>query len=362
MIDKAPTITKISGVGRTSFSDYIRWKSATCSLKSWPSSGIAVSPHLPQPNIGRSVIVGFFFHELLAEICGIHGIAYDEGIRSIRDLYKYKIEDFKVRFSPSLQELSPAFDYWPEMSSVLKTVQSIYERDSELESSPEREVPIEDTINHLFGILDEVESTSNGITVREYKTTRDIENLTQDKYIEQLHFYSILIRSKFGEYPDKLILEGLMGVTSEIQIDPSRIDTIIENIKHLEYLDLSNFDRKYSTKQVASPNEIDCAQCRFNIACPSLLRDKQPWSLGNKKEIAIVQVQEKLAEKGAIRVSVIGGTIPESDSSAIELIRSNVEIELLNIGQYFLISGLQTKGSTYQATTDSQVFVYESEM
>lgn len=341
MLGAAPIVISVEKIEKVSFTDYMRNTGSDCLLREWPRSRLKYSARNLSIPTSRPVIAGLFFHEFLKDITGVYGPAVQDGVRKIRTLYKNKVNVYRSRYASSL---TSGFDYWPEMSAILKTVIQIYKRDLKSGHHIRREVRIESPAERIYGIVDEVVRSGSEIVLREYKATRDMTNLTQEQYIDQLHFYAILIRAKYGQSPKEMHLEGLLGLACQIELEEERISRIENEISAFLTRTDSAFKNSEKVTSYCVVSQVNCQGCMRKMSCPEVLFGDHHVSLEHGNDVTLVRVTDINHEESSLIVDVIGGTLPISDNTKVDLSLSSLSSSEFVVGRLTIISHMLDSG------------------
>jgi len=358
MISVASAILGVEAVEKLSFTDYLR--SSSCLLKGWPRSRIVYSQGNERKSVSRPLLIGSFFHELLNGVTKLHDLPVEEGVQQIRVEYKKKVGIYKSLY-PDFGDhsIDGGFDYWPEMSAILKTVIRVYRRDAESDVQPKRELELRSKSNPMFGIVDEVVETDAGIILREYKTTSNPASLLREQYIEQVHFYAILIYSVYGEFPSATYLEGLLGVTLEVELEPSRLTKICENVD--SWIDRARqaVSRQDGVAGLCNVHPDNCTGCAYKLICPAIHSGDHDLSFGSTEELAVLQVLKIDVDNSVLYANVIGGTVPIGENCKVELMASTLAASEFVIGRRTIVSNLSVIDSTLKSSPASKALFCE---
>ncbi|WP_271986573.1 PD-(D/E)XK nuclease family protein [Pseudoclavibacter terrae] len=164
------------------------------------------------------------------------------------------------------------------------------------------EVLLRDESNRLFGILDIAGTGSDGFII-DFKTGRDASPDSSTAIEHQMTFYAHLFQASYGTLPKRVIVFSLRQGPTEIQVTPSMVAVLLDQIRAANLTELT----------VARPG---AHTCRF---CPKRMTCQPHWDAvpGWERPDAIEGVLENI-ERSSSRTTtaLIGGRwltgIPES--------------------------------------------------
>jgi len=189
----------------------------------------------------------------------------NKGRKGISELFQLKLTSYRKVYSNNIDFQS--FDYWGEIGAALETVLSIFESYEKDGIVPEREVWLESQSDKIHGVIDELIVNSSGVTIVEYKSTSNLDNLGQEGYVDQLHFYHRLVSSSYEAPIVEMKLVGLDGVTISVEFDRERQNRIMDVRREM----LARFGlvdgATLNPAQHASVSCNECHTCRHKTFC-----------------------------------------------------------------------------------------------
>jgi len=347
MIGSLPKITISSPIQLVSFTDLSR--ASRCALHSLPRSSVSIEGASSTRAASRPLIVGRFFHEMLKDaVCYLQNPVHI-GVRSIRQLYKDKVAEYKTEYEGTDAQAPLGIEYWSEMTDVLATVIDDYRVCHEKGIDPKREDYIAYNDAAMHGIIDEITITKDGLAVREFKATKSLEILVTDRNIDQLHFYAALIEAKYDEPPTSMRLQGLLGVAQEIHFDAVRKRLLQERAR--SFIDRINrkVDESSTLASLCSPDETVCLACRYSTFCPALINGNHDLNFPVDRKTVVVQVREGLA-------SVVGGTTLQAKGLGIECQNAAFSPGDFDSDEEYVLANIRIENQTITANSNSQAW------
>lgn len=217
---------------------------------------------------------------------------------------------------------------------------------------------IETSDGLVGGSIDEIQETTAGTILRDYKSGHIIERQADgsasdidEKYKLQLKLYAALFGAKYGRWPTKLEVVPLQGSEKEISFTPVECDRLlsaaIATLKELndrinQALRLS--DHEQAIASFANPTPDHCRNCCFRPSCKSYqaahdFSQSDDWPrdvwgtvsefkiLGNKRLTLAVRMASPRA--GSIRVRGLTGT--NDRHPALKYIREGEQVAIYNL-------------------------------
>lgn len=313
-------IMELKAVQSLSFSDYAHI--SPCLVASWPSKDIVYESSGIRSVPSRAVVVGRLYHDILKSLDDLYDIGHERGVRQIRTIFAELLETYRSRYADLVSSDASAFEYWPEITAIVRSVTEIFELDLEEGIRPKREEPIRSSTLKMHGVIDELVESEDGILITEYKTTQDEARLREERHIDQVHFYSLLVSECLGK-PVAARVRGLLGASVDVPIDDDRLAVISRRVK--------DFFRRAASVSDGDPvsdfcevSVNTCPGCPYAFSCPAILEYSNP-SIGKGLEVAVID--GVALRESDLFVSVVAGTVPSGEHRLIGAVGNVVPTE-----------------------------------
>ncbi len=237
-----------------------------CTLQGFLKSRVVVSNRPTCKTVTSDLICGYIFHALMRDLPKYFRLSKHTRRKKVRSDVESYIDEYSTKYTNF--DFSD-YRYWPKLA---KTIDSVISKDERSNNDAiGRELRITSNDARTLGVIDLVERTTEGIQIVDYKGRLDPGGLDlPEKYIQQLHFYALLIKDKYGTYPSKGFIEYFDSkrvlVPLDYQISTtlhhkarstySRIESVIKGEKDLALL--------------ASQSAKGCGRCSVSYLCPVL--------------------------------------------------------------------------------------------
>ena len=207
----------------------------------------------------RPQLAGIFFHNLVENARALKPLGKNEARKALRKNYFYLLSDFAQKYDSSLAGIKTPIQKWREVSDSLATVETIILRARLTDAVVDSEVTLRSDSTGFFGRIDELVTEGDSILIRDYKLRYRTEALNKTQFIDQLHFYSILVAEKEPALQQSLELVGLLGARLKVPFEKDRIEELtIRGKKWLSDL------RAIGLNQTAASSI--CAGCDYCVA------------------------------------------------------------------------------------------------
>ena len=343
---KTSVIERLRKVESISFTDYDRF--CDCLLGSWPNNLIEVEGGRAPSAISRAIVVGLLYHDLLKALDEIQGHDYEEGVREIRARFSELLELYRTRYEKSLSlDLSP-FDYWPEVTAIVKSVIEVFQLQLDKGRVPVREKELSSKRLRMHGVIDELWETEEYVELVEYKTTQTPSRLANERHMDQIHFYALLVRDYYGK-PVRAQLKGLLGASLTVSIEEDRLIAISQRVEGF-FQRAGSIGETEAVIELCAVSPSSCPACAYKFSCPAILRCPNS-SIGNGNEIAVV---DRVVRDGEdLRVDVSAGTVPVGSWALDE---SSLPESLADCASKVVLGGLKCREGRLLPNSSTRAF------
>jgi len=237
-----------------------------CLLRGFIKTRGIIDNKIKDSNVSKDLICGHIFHKLLYDIDKFRDLEINcrrNAIRKDIDLlvgnYAKRYIDFSFR----------DYKYWPKLEKIVSSV--LKKANRKLYNVVDREKRIESIDSTVVGIIDVIESSSDGLVIIDYKSRTFVDGSEMSKvYFEQLHFYALLVREKYAVYPRKGYIEYFDNERSLVELDSDFSEELHEKAKAI-YFKLENVTNgDLSAKAIANLHVNECNNCSVSYLCPEL--------------------------------------------------------------------------------------------
>jgi hypothetical protein len=164
------------------------------------------------------------------------------------------------------------------------------------------ELLLSDESNHLFGILDIAGTGPNGFII-DFKTGRDASTESSSAIEHQMTFYAHLFETIYGTFPEHVIVFSLQRGPAEIQVTPSAVAALLEQIRAAQLTE----------RAVTRPDAYTCRFCPKRMTCQPHWDAVPGWERPDAIEGTIGNIEHSSSGTAAL---LIGGRwltgIPEN--------------------------------------------------
>jgi CRISPR/Cas system-associated exonuclease Cas4 (RecB family) len=123
------------------------------------------------------------------------------------------------------------------------------------------EIRVKDTHSGLFGVIDRIERTSEGLLITDFKSTARSD--VPERYSNQVKLYSALWFTQNGVWPTRGVLHYLLtDAKHEIQILPNECLTLLRDARRLPAI----YASPVSAWSLATPGDV-CKLCDYRPWC-----------------------------------------------------------------------------------------------
>lgn len=346
MIGATSIISSLMPVRSVSFSDYKHFN--RCLVASWPRNKVVFANKGISKPTSRAILVGLLYHEMLDALGDLYELDYESGVRCIRETFRQLITQYRERYADTLAVETSTIDYWPEISAIVQSVILVFERDLDMGLRPIREKPLTSEHLRMHGVIDEIIESTASITITEYKTTQDPARLDQERHLDQVHFYALLVKDYYSKRV-RLRLQGLLGAFLDVPFDENRIAHILQNIQRFfEAADAIN-----ETSDVIDLCQVSrdtCPTCQYRLSCPAIFSSIHE-SIGSGNEVAILDNLPVTADNEYV-VEVLAGTVPRGKTS---LDSSILNPSLNNTSGRVAVDGITVKDGQLVLSKSSRI-------
>ncbi|KIP90349.1 hypothetical protein RU09_11425 [Microbacterium sp. MEJ108Y] len=155
------------------------------------------------------------------------------------------------------------------------------------------ELLLSDESNHLFGILDIAGAGSDGFII-DLKTGRDASAEPSPAIEHQMTFYAHLFQASYGTFPKNVIVFSLQRGPTEIQVAPSAVATLLDQIRAAQLTERTD----------ARPEAYTCRFCPKRMTCQPHWDEVPGWERPDAIEGAIGNIERSSSGTAAL---LIGG-------------------------------------------------------
>lgn len=329
-MERTTKISRLKAVKSLSFSDYAHL--GRCRVASWPAKSVIMEIGRSSLPVSRAIVVGLFFHDMLKSLDGLYDLGYEKGVLKIRSTFLELLRTYRSRFSNSLAIEPSAFDYWPEITAIVRSVIEVFELDLDVGRRPTREKSLKSKRLRMHGIIDEIYETSDSVVITEYKTTQDASRLAKERNIDQIHFYALLVREHYSK-PIEAQLKGLLGASVEVPIEEDRLLLVSQRVERF-FGTSRELGETSAIVDLCNVSAETCPNCAYRLSCPAVLEFAND-SIGDENEIAVV---DKISSRDAgIIAHVSAGTVP---TGALVIDDSNIGISSIGTNCKLVMDGL----------------------
>ena len=345
MNQQTSKIVELRPVQSLSFSDYAHM--SPCLVASWPSKRVVLESEGVGSAPSRAVVVGRFYHDMLKALDDLYDLGHEDGVRQIRSVFADLLNTYRLRYADLDAGDLSAFDYWPEITAIVRSVIEIFELDLEEGVRPKREESIKSANLKIHGVIDELVELENAVLVTEYKTTQDEIRLREERHVEQVHFYSLLVNEHFGK-PVKARIRGLLGASIDVPIDDDRLVVMLRRVN--EFFRRAGLVRQAkSIAELCDVSSRTCPNCPHALSCPVILESVNP-SIGKGADIAVVD--EVSQHESEMLVRVVSGTVPAGERV---LVGAGPKAVLPETKERLIISGLTYAEGRLRTSASSRI-------
>ncbi len=219
----------------------------------------------------RNQIVGIIYHEIMEEFYKgqIQLEEYDSFLQVLSKIKSRYLDKFSFESSKEIDEWSEVegvFDYLCNMeANNTKDKQSDYIFEKEIYSRDEK----------LFGKPDLIIKEGERIILYEFKSgrIRAEDGSLKIEYVNQVHFYSFLIKENYGKYPDAIYLSSMKEEKAKVLLNENLVDEIvITGNKYIEKIE-TKFSNVSELSKLSddyfNPSLDVCKFCKLRCFCPS---------------------------------------------------------------------------------------------
>ncbi len=302
-MERTSKILRLSAVDSLSFSDYANL--GGCLVRSWPGRHVLLEGQGSNSPKSRASVVGLFYHDMLKRLDGAYELGYEDGVRHIRSTFSELIGVYRSRYVDTLTAESTPLDYWPEITSIVRSAIQVFERDLDEDCKPTREKILKSERLRIHGIVDEILESNESVLITEYKTIQHASRLDQERHLDQVHFYTLLAREHYKKSVAARLC-GLLGTSFEVNIEEDRLELISRRVKEF-FERASGVAEESDVQALCDVSRETCPGCRYRRSCPAILGSSYP-SIGDGHEIAVLS--NIMVVDGKIVAKIIAGTIP----------------------------------------------------
>ncbi len=264
VLTKAPKLisfTKIKPISYTELSSM-----DDCILRGLIKSRSVINGLKNKQVISKDLISGNIFHKLMYDLSKYLALPVTSRIKAIRndiDLYIEEYSNIYDNFDFS------DYLYWPKLERAISSVLSKASLD--LSEVIAREKRIESFDAKVVGIIDLIEKTSKGLEIVDYKSRSisDKFDLPQT-YIHQLHFYALLIKEEYAEYPQKGYIEYFDSERCSVKFDYNITEELHKKANSVYSKINDVIKRNASTESISNLTPSICNKCSVSYLCPEL--------------------------------------------------------------------------------------------
>jgi hypothetical protein len=204
----------------------------------------------------REQISGIFFHKLIEMARAYVNLDKRVGVYKLRKYYFDLLEEFSASFGSSLDHIPLPIQKWNALADGLSTAEKILLEPINPATSVENEITLCSAVPRLQGIIDEIQIASDRILIRDYKLAYKSNALLKPRFVDQLHFYSILVSKIYPGLELRMELVGLLGAKIFVPVDQDRV-------KAVETKALGLFDSMRGIGANRTPVDEICSGCDF---------------------------------------------------------------------------------------------------
>lgn len=325
MINNYPVIRSISDLGTVGFYEFKR--ASVC-----PFGGISESKHLesgylPEPTPNKQLIIGNLYHELMDEA------KKASSKQKLVELANELFVKYQGKYSQFIKKMKlGSIKSWSEIGKALSAALILAGNNHEVASN---KLGLLVSKNNRFkGVPDKYTVINTEANIVEYKSASIfVDGKVKDEYLEQVKFYSLLIRENF---PDVMVFKArlisLSGESYELEFDIDKIDKYGTEIDRV-YNEISN---NLSGKNF---NFESCINCAKKSICSVFLTESKEYN--SHRAVFVLNGSLSLInhESSSCEAHVDGMVIKFTNTEFVDSLRIDKEYTFYNLfkskGKYF---------------------------
>ena len=144
-------------------------------------------------------------------------------------------------------------------------------------------------------------------------------------------------------------LEGLLGLACQIELEEERISRIENEISAFLTRTDSPFKNSEKVTRYCVVSQMNCQGCMLKMSCPEVLFGDHRVSLERGNDVTLVRVTDINHGESSLIVDVIGGTLPISDNTKVNLSLSSLSSSEFVVGRLIIISHILDSGGVLVA-------------
>lgn len=322
-----------------------------CTLQGFLKSRVVVSNYPVFKTVTSDLICGYIFHALMKDLPKYFRLPKHTRRIKVRSDVENYIDEYSTKHT--------SFDfsdyrYWPKLAKAIDSVININKDERSINDAIGRELRITTSDAKTTGVIDLIERTTEGIQVVDYKSRSDPGGLDiPEKYIQQLHFYALLIKDKYGMYPSKGFIEYFDSKRVPVLLDYQTSTTLHHKARSIYSRVESVIKGEKDLALLANQSANSCSGCTVSYLCPvlhSTILMVQPASV-NSMIAKVVGGQDNRLE-----LEVESG-MTCSDSRVILKLTPGLIAELVQGNTYLFTNLVFLRDDKYELSGNARVYL-----